>query len=500
LEAEQKVEAIKIEKQRGSRFSRYVGPVLLVLAILGAPFEYLPPVLSRVPLLSAGPEWRPNAKVPGAQFVNPLTIGHTLGDKSRDSLLLFVHGWPDNSRVWEQQMEALCGKPDAAHYCVALNLPGFAPGAAAPIDDGPDFDGLSERLAATTEAFIADKGSQLKVTVVGHDWGAWIVFMTEKAHPGLFDRMIAVDVGPGANARPGESEVVWALTLVIYQLLNLGCWFLGSRVPVVGPVVANVVLRSFTDVVMGFGTGAWTPTPWYERSYTQSWPYWHAWRHGDPSKCLAFTQGYQNVSGMQEVPTCPTLFLAGTVGLNLHGTEWLDAIEQKRTTDNASRALLVDGCHHWLMHQCSTEFNEHVGQFLESSDGIVAARAKEAAAVEHKLRQMKASERAAEEAAVKHTWRQEAAEKAAIAVKFAAAEKPEKAADAAKATADAAEQRVKSETLDFRAGVQARAAAADDARQERKRKRVLAAAAVTDAEYWHHREMYQKQKAQQKPK
>ena len=46
----------------------------------------------------------------------------------------------------------------------------FAPGAAPPIDDGPDFDGLSERLAATTEAFIADKGSKLKVTVVGHDW------------------------------------------------------------------------------------------------------------------------------------------------------------------------------------------------------------------------------------------------------------------------------------------------------------------------------------------
>ena len=213
--------------------------------------------------------------------------------------------------------------------------------------------------------------------------------MTEKAHPTLFDRVIAVDVGPGAAARPGESEALWGVMLVVYQLINLICWVIGSRVPIIGPLIANAALRSFT-VVTGFGTGAWTPTPWFERSYTQSYPYWHAWRHDDPSKCLAFTQGYQP----NEAPSCPTLFVASTVGMNLHGKEWIDAIEKKGASDHSSKALLLDGCHHWLMHQCSKQFNGHVSHFLQASNAVTARAEAQAATVKaHSSQRAKESSR-----------------------------------------------------------------------------------------------------------
>lgn len=98
--------------------------------------------------------------------------------------------------------------------------------------------------------------------------------MTERRAPPLIDAMIAIDVGPGAGAREDESAVVWAGLVVTYQLTNVAAWFVG-KVPLVGPLVANTMVRSLSLLGMGGLMGAWTPTPWFEQSYTQSYPYWH---------------------------------------------------------------------------------------------------------------------------------------------------------------------------------------------------------------------------------
>ena len=128
-------------------------PVVLsvvLVAILGAPYEYVPAGFTRTPY-GAPASLQPDIS---SGLVDPLTIGHAMGNASQTSLLLFLHGWPDHSRVWDSQMHHFCGGQHAAHHCVALDLPGYAPGAKAPVGNGPDFDGLSDRLAAATEALL----------------------------------------------------------------------------------------------------------------------------------------------------------------------------------------------------------------------------------------------------------------------------------------------------------------------------------------------------------
>ena len=70
--------------------------------------------------------------------------------------------------------------------------------------------------------------------------------------------------------------------------------------------------------------------------------------------------GYQATDQGQETPTVPTLFLAGTEGLNLHGNEWVEKINETPH----SLALRFDGCHHWLMQQCASKVNNQIAVFL----------------------------------------------------------------------------------------------------------------------------------------
>jgi pimeloyl-ACP methyl ester carboxylesterase len=86
------------------------------------------------------------------------------GDSASKDLLVFVHGWPDNSHVWDAQLEYFCGgapdvnktrntKPTKAktnkqYRCVALDLPGFEPGAQA--TPAYDFGALARSLITST--------------------------------------------------------------------------------------------------------------------------------------------------------------------------------------------------------------------------------------------------------------------------------------------------------------------------------------------------------------
>lgn len=62
----------------------------------------------------------------------------------------------------------------------------------------------------------------------------------------------------------------------------------------------------------------------------------------------------------QEIPTVPTLFMGGTEGLNLHGSDWFTQINKNPN----SLALRLDGCNHWLMVQCATRVNTQIALFL----------------------------------------------------------------------------------------------------------------------------------------
>ncbi|RZA07252.1 MAG: alpha/beta hydrolase [Proteobacteria bacterium] len=229
----------------------------------------------------------------------------------KNPLMLFVHGWPDNETLWQSQVAEFSSR----YHCVAVRLPGFGPNE--DINAGADFEELAARLHATV-AETRQPGASL--TLVGHDWGAYLSYLYEQRYGGV-DRLITMDVG--AEVKP--SSVVHAGFLVSYQWYLIGAWALGK----VAPPAGNFLSRLFAKA-----GGA--PAADLTRS-RMNYLYAHFWRQ-ILSGTRALRPGYE--------PACPILFLYGADKKFLfHAPDW-----EKRINElPGSEAHGILGAGHWLM-------------------------------------------------------------------------------------------------------------------------------------------------------
>lgn len=101
--------------------------------------------------------------------------------------ILLLHGWPDDASVWRHQVAALVAD---GYQCVVPNLRGVG-GSDAP---GPVAAYRSGELAADVLGVLDALGLD-KVQVVGHDWGASIVWTLLALNPGRFVRAVVMSVG-----------------------------------------------------------------------------------------------------------------------------------------------------------------------------------------------------------------------------------------------------------------------------------------------------------------
>jgi pimeloyl-ACP methyl ester carboxylesterase len=122
--------------------------------------------------------------------------------------VLLLHGFPDSSQLWRDQVPALV---DAGLRAIVPDLRGF---------------GVSDRPEAVEEYAIARSVADMvavmdglgvgRARVVGHDWGAVVAWALAGFAPDRVDRLVAMSVGhPGALPRRTleEREKGW------YQLL-----------------------------------------------------------------------------------------------------------------------------------------------------------------------------------------------------------------------------------------------------------------------------------------
>src|SRR4051812_47179834 len=114
---------------------------------------------------------------------NPLI--HTDTKQTDLPILIFIHGWPDSANLWQFQVNFFSKK----YRCVCVTLPAFS----SEERDGADFPELVERLVATIQ-LVKGKAST-PVTLVAHDWGAYITYLLDQKYPTLVDRLITMDVG-----------------------------------------------------------------------------------------------------------------------------------------------------------------------------------------------------------------------------------------------------------------------------------------------------------------
>jgi pimeloyl-ACP methyl ester carboxylesterase len=119
---------------------------------------------------------------------------HVLDEGSGTPVVL-LHGFPDTSRLWRWQVEALVR---AGYRAIVPDLRGR---------------GRSERPPAVADYALANVVRDVtgimdalgvgRAHVVGHDWGSAVAWLVASLAPDRVDRLVALSVGfPGAAGRP----------------------------------------------------------------------------------------------------------------------------------------------------------------------------------------------------------------------------------------------------------------------------------------------------------
>jgi pimeloyl-ACP methyl ester carboxylesterase len=264
----------------------------------------------------------PQASFPGCEY--------TIEGKPDGPTLVFIHGWPDNASLWRKQVEAL-GKN---YRCVLVTLPNF--GAQAVQAGGFDFPELAGRLAAT----IGQVQHDGKVGLVTHDWGAYIGYLLEKTHPGLFGKMAAFDVGGHLDPAGLKST----LMIMGYQWSLISCWMVGGLIPPLGALMSK-------------GVGKVIGVPARQREGIRSrynYPYFYFWR----DTLLPWNRA--RLLGRYR-PQCPVLYLFGErKPLMFHSPKWLQIV-----ADSGGRAEGIAGAGHWLMETHAEAVNEKMGDWFK---------------------------------------------------------------------------------------------------------------------------------------
>ncbi len=114
-------------------------------------------------------------------------------------LVLLLHGFPQTSHSWRQQLPALA---DAGYFAVAPNQRGYSPGAR---PSGID--------AYSTDRLIADARTMAKSLgysryhLVGHDWGGQLSWLIAAQYPGELDSLTVLSrPHPAAFARAMKAD------------------------------------------------------------------------------------------------------------------------------------------------------------------------------------------------------------------------------------------------------------------------------------------------------
>ena len=206
---------------------------------------------------------------------------YTIQGNPEGPTLLFIHGWPDDPSLWRKQLAALEG----TYRCVLVTLPNFGDDAVSV--GGVDFPELVKMLVCTlNELQLGDS----KTTLITHDWGAYIGYMLEQAHPERFSKMIGMDVGGHLSPKfPIET-----LLILTYQWSLIACWSVGGILPFLG----NSLSRCIASVI---------GVPHRQRARIRSrsnYPYFYYWRN---TFLPWFRKGLLN----HYIPACPVLYLYG---------------------------------------------------------------------------------------------------------------------------------------------------------------------------------------------
>lgn len=116
-------------------------------------------------------------------------------DEGSGTPVLLLHGFPDTSRLWRRQVEALVR---AGYRAIVPDMRGRGRS-----DRPPAVADYGLRHVADDVTGILDALGIRRAHLVGHDWGAAAAWLVASLAPDRVDRLVALSVGfPGAAGAP----------------------------------------------------------------------------------------------------------------------------------------------------------------------------------------------------------------------------------------------------------------------------------------------------------
>jgi pimeloyl-ACP methyl ester carboxylesterase len=123
----------------------------------------------------------------GAKQIRVGELNFYVVDEGSGPAALLLHGFPDSSDLWRNQIPALVG---AGLRVVAPDLRGFGES-----DKPTEVEAYALPVILQDILGLLDTLGIARAHVVSHDWGAAVGWMFAALHPARVDRFVALSVG-----------------------------------------------------------------------------------------------------------------------------------------------------------------------------------------------------------------------------------------------------------------------------------------------------------------
>lgn len=292
-------------------------------------------------------------------------------------LAILVHGWPESWYSWRHQITPLA---DAGYKVVALDVRGYGGS-----DKPPEVEAYAMAELIKDTLGVIDYYDREQAILVGHDWGAPVVWNTACLHP---ERVRAVATLSVPWLPAGEISAI-----ELWRRLYQGRFFYQKYFQRPGVAEAELnadVRRSLRMVYFNLSGDApkdiWisdkpedaklldglidpaTLPDWLTQAdldyYTEQFQ-----ANGFATALHRYrcqTLDWEQLPGLRNARIRPpACFLAGTKEIVLSFAPDIDLIGNMRTlTDDLRMCRMIDGAGHWLQQERPQEVNSALLQFL----------------------------------------------------------------------------------------------------------------------------------------
>ncbi len=301
-----------------------------------------------------------------------------LAESGSGPVVLLIHGWPESWYSWRHQLTALA---DAGYHAVAPDMRGYGDTDAPASDEEYRIDILANDVVG-----ILDAIGEQKATLVGHDWGAMVVWHAALAHADRFNGVVGMSVPYRKPAPTSPLEMMKKANgdnffYILYHNEEGG---VAEAEYDSNPKGLLEMLYSSLDVQRGEPTiidpkrsaGGWLG----RLGVPKELPHWlthhdldyyvneftRAGFRGGVNYYRNFERNWEYTKDMDPVITIPSAFIAGASDMVIGGADKAGLVEaMSPVLADMREVTVIPGMGHWGQQEAPEETNKAILAFLK---------------------------------------------------------------------------------------------------------------------------------------